>query len=122
MSHLPALITDLALILVMAAVTTIIFKKLKQPVVLGYILAGLLVEPQIAFLPNVQDNNSISIWAEIGIIFLLFNLGLEFSIKKIVKVGPVAAPTGLFETLMMMAIGYVVGGDGRRWTGSFWAE
>lgn len=110
MSHLPALITDLALILVMAAVTTIVFKKLKQPVVLGYILAGLLVEPQISFLPNVQDNNSISIWAEIGIIFLLFNLGLEFSIKKMVKVGPVAAPTGLFETLMMMAIGYVVGG------------
>lgn len=110
MSHLPALVSDLALILVMAAITTVIFKKLKQPVVLGYILAGLLVEPQISFLPNVQDNSSISIWAEIGIIFLLFNLGLEFSIKKLVKIAPTAAPTGLFETLMMMAIGYVVGG------------
>jgi len=110
MSHLPSLITDLALILGIAAITTILFKKLKQPVVLGYILAGLLVEPEINFLPNVQDSNSITVWAEIGIIFLLFNLGLEFSIKKMAQVGPVAAPTGVFEVLTMMVIGYVAGG------------
>lgn len=110
MSHLPSIITDLALILVIAGITTIIFKKLKQPVVLGYILAGFLVVPQFSFLPNVRDTSSISVWAEIGIIFLLFNLGLEFSVKKLAKVAPVVAPTGIFEILMMMATGYLVGG------------
>ena len=65
MSHLPSIITDLALILVVAGITTIIFKKLKQPVVLGYILAGFLVVPQFSLLPNVQDTSSISVWAEI---------------------------------------------------------
>ncbi|HUH73990.1 MAG TPA: cation:proton antiporter [Chitinophagales bacterium] len=110
MSHLPSIITDLALILVIAGITTIIFKKLKQPVVLGYILAGFLVVPQFSLLPNVQDTNSISVWAEIGIIFLLFNLGLEFSVKKLANVAPVAAPTGVFEIVMMIATGYLVGG------------
>lgn len=110
MSHLPSIITDLALILVVAGITTIIFKKLKQPVVLGYILAGFLVVPQFSLLPNVQDTNSISVWAEIGIIFLLFNLGLEFSVKKLAKVAPVAAPTGIFEIVMMIGTGYLVGG------------
>lgn len=109
MSHLPSIITDLALILVIAGITTIIFKKLKQPVVLGYILAGFLVVPQFEFLPNVKDTSSISVWAEIGIIFLLFNLGLEFSVKKLARVAPTAAPTGIFEVIMMIATGYLVG-------------
>ncbi|MCO5234429.1 MAG: cation:proton antiporter [Chitinophagales bacterium] len=110
MSHLPSIIVDLAIILMTAGVTTIIFKKLKQPVVLGYILAGLLVKPIIFFLPSIKDSSSISIWAEIGIVILLFNLGLEFSVKKMAKIGAVAAPTGVFESMMMLATGYIVGG------------
>ncbi|MCO5230061.1 MAG: cation:proton antiporter [Chitinophagales bacterium] len=110
MSNLPPIIVDLAIILVTAGVTTIIFKRLKQPVVLGYILAGLLVKPIIFFLPSIKDSSSISIWAEIGIVILLFNLGLEFSIKKMAKIGAVAAPTGVFESMMMLATGYIVGG------------
>ena len=109
MAHIPELIIDLALILIVAAITTIIFKRLKQPVVLGYIMAGMLVQPQIKFIPTIHDSTSISIWAEIGIIFILFNLGLDFSIKKLAKLGSVVGPSGLFETSMMMAIGYIVG-------------
>ncbi len=85
--HLPALITDLALILVAAAVTTLIFKKLRQPLVLGYIVAGLLVGPHVSLVPTVSDEANIQTWSEIGVIFLLFSLGLEFSFKKLIKVG-----------------------------------
>ncbi len=107
MSHLPALIADLALILVCAGVMTLIFKKLKQPLVLGYIVAGLLASPHISFTPSVIDKASIATWAEIGIIFLLFALGLEFSFKKIMKVGGpavIAACTIIF-CMMLLGVG-----------------
>ena len=107
MSHLPALVADLALILVCAGVMTLIFKKLKQPLVLGYIVAGFLASPHITFTPSVIDKASIGTWAEIGIIFLLFALGLEFSFKKIVKVGGaavIAACTIIF-CMMLLEIG-----------------
>ncbi len=109
MMHLPPLIQDLAIILMTAAVTTILFKALKQPVVLGYILAGLLVGPQIPLIPTVTDSENLKIWAEIGVIFLLFGLGLEFSFKKLMRVGFSATTTGVFEALFMLAFGYFVG-------------
>lgn len=109
MAHVPQLIVDLSLILTMAGIITLIFKKLKQPVVLGYILAGLLVGPNFHLFPTITDIKTIEIWAEIGVIFLLFNLGLEFSFKKLVKVGNTAAITGLFEVSLMLITGFVTG-------------
>lgn len=109
MSHLPVLIIDLALILAAAGVTTLLFKKIRQPLVLGYILAGLLVGPHVKFVPTVTDNESIHIWAEIGVIFLLFSLGLEFSFKKLVKVGGSASVTAVVEVVSMLLIGFVAG-------------
>ncbi len=107
--HVPALIQDLALILCTAAITTLLFKWLKQPVVLGYIIAGLLVGPNFKLLPTVGDLDGIRIWAEIGVIFLLFGLGLEFSFKKLVSIGGHAAITGIFEISCMMGAGYLAG-------------
>ncbi len=109
MTHVPQLIIDLSLILTMAGIITVIFKKLKQPIVLGYILAGLLVGPNFHLFPTITDIKTIEIWAEIGVIFLLFNLGLEFSFKKLVKVGNTAAITGLFEVSMMLVTGFITG-------------
>lgn len=109
MIHLPQLITDLALILAAAGLTTIIFKKFRQPLVLGYILAGFLVGPHFSFVPTVFEEKSITIWAEIGVIFLLFNLGLEFSFKKLAKVGGPASITAVIEVICMLAFGFITG-------------
>lgn len=109
MAHLPHLITDLALILGAAAFITLVFKKLKQPLVLGYIIAGFLVGPYVHWLPTVTETENIRIWAEIGVIFLLFSLGLEFSFKKLLKVGGSASVTAIVEVIVMVAIGYGVG-------------
>ena len=109
MSHLPTLIQDLALILVIAGITTLLFKKLKQPLALGYILAGLLVGPNFSLLPTISDMDGVKVWADIGVIFLLFSLGLEFSFKKLAKVGGTAGITGLFEIICMMLLGYISG-------------
>ena len=93
MHSLPPLISDLALILIVAGLVTVLFKRLKQPLVLGYIVAGFLAGPHMPYLPTVQDQSSIETWSNIGVIFLMFSLGLEFSIKKILKMGmrPVVA-------------------------------
>ena len=109
MNHLPTLISDLALIMICAGIITILFKKLKQPVVLGYILAGILVGPYFPLWPTAVDKANIQIWADIGIIFLLFSLGLEFSFKKIVNVGKSAIITASTNILFMLLIGYNVG-------------
>ena len=109
MNELPGLIKDLALISIYAAVVLLIFKKIKQPVVLGYILAGMLVGPQIPFLPSITDTENIHIWADIGVIFLLFSLGLEFSFKKIVNVGKSALIAATSNILCMLFFGYQVG-------------
>ena len=109
MSHLPKLIEDLAYLLGIAGITTLLFKYLKQPVVLGYILAGLLVGPNFSLLPSISDTENVEIWAEIGVIVLLFSLGLEFSFKKLVKVGGMAGITGIFEITLMMVLGYYTG-------------
>ena len=84
MSELPHLIKDLALILVVAGIVTIIFKRLKQPLVLGYVVAGFLVSPNMPYTMSVVDIADIHTWADIGVMFLLFSLGLDFSFKKIV--------------------------------------
>src|ERR1044071_3639924 len=97
MGHLPKLIEDLALILITGAITTLIFKKIRQPVVLGYILAGFLVGPHLSITPSVADHENVETLAEIGVIFLLFSLGLEFSFKKLMHVGGAASITALVE-------------------------
>lgn len=109
MTHLPPLIADLGLILSVAAVTTILSKVLKQPVVLGYLVAGFLVGPHVGFIPTVLDEGSIHTWSEIGVIFLLFSLGLEFSFKKLAKVGGTASVTALTTVLFMLGAGFVTG-------------
>jgi len=109
MSHLPPLITDLGLILSVAAVTTLVFKWIKQPLVLGYIVAGFLVGPHVDFLPTVMDEGNIRTWSEIGVIFLLFSLGMEFSFKRLIKVGGSAAVTALTTVLFMLGAGYATG-------------
>jgi CPA2 family monovalent cation:H+ antiporter-2 len=109
MSHLPGLINDLALILMTAGVVTLVFRKLKQPVVLGYLLAGFLVGPHFLHVPTVTDQPNVQIWSEIGIIFLLFALGLEFSFKKLAKVGGAAGVTAVIEVVGMIGVGFVAG-------------
>lgn len=109
MTHLPDLIQDLAFILMTAAIVTLLFRKLKQPVVLGYLIAGFILGPNFKFFPSVKDAANISIWAEIGVIFMLFGLGLEFSFKKLTKVGKSASITATFEILSMLGLGYVAG-------------
>lgn len=109
MSELPELVQDLALILVVAGFVTLLFKKLKQPLVLGYIVAGFLVSPHMSYTMSVVDKDDIQTWADIGVIFLLFSLGLDFSIKKILKMGAspiIAACTIIFS---MMVLGVIVG-------------
>lgn len=108
MEHLPNLISDLAFILILAGIVTLIFKKLKQPLVLGYVLVGLLVGPSIKFF-HIYDLNSIKIWSEIGVIVLLFSLGLEFNFKKLIKVGGTGTITALFEFVVMFSVGYLIG-------------
>ena len=109
MHHLPTLISDLAMIMIYAGIITVLFKRLKQPVVLGYIVAGIIVGPHFDFLPTAADKENIQIWADIGVIFLLFSLGLEFSFKKIVNVGKSAIITASANILFMLLIGYHVG-------------
>jgi monovalent cation:H+ antiporter-2, CPA2 family len=109
MQHLPPLIYDLALVLIAAAVISLIFKWLKQPVVLGYIIAGFFVGPNFKVFPSVVEIESVKIWAEIGVLFLLFGLGLEFSFKKLLKVGGVAVITALSGVGMTMLTGFLIG-------------
>jgi monovalent cation:H+ antiporter-2, CPA2 family len=113
MGHLPDLIRDLALILIAGAVVTLIFRKIKQPLVLGYIIAGFLVGPHFKFVPTVADIANIEILAEIGVIFLLFSLGLEFSFKKLMRVGGAASITAFVEIAFITVAGYLTG----KWMG-----
>ena len=87
MAELEPMIKDLALMLMVAGIVTLVFKKLKQPLVLGYIVAGFLVSPHMPYTASVVDLTSIHMWADIGVMFLLFSLGLDFSFKKILKMG-----------------------------------
>ena len=109
MDSLPALFSDLALILVTAGVTTVIFKWLKQPVVLGYIIAGFLIGPNFPWFPVVNDHTSVETWSEIGMVFMLFGIGLEFSFKKLKKVGGTVGITALTELVTMCIVGFLLG-------------
>ena len=109
MSELAPLISDLALIMVCAGIMTLIFKKLKQPLVLGYIVAGFLASPHFRWTPSVTDISSIHTWSEIGVVFLLFALGLDFSIKKLMKVGGSAVISACAIILSMIVVGVSVG-------------
>lgn len=107
--NVESLITDLALILLLGAVVTVLFKWLRQPVVLGYIVAGFLASPNFTLLPSVSEMDNIEFWAEIGIVVLLFSLGLEFSFKKLVNSGGSAVVTALIIIAGMMVTGFLVG-------------
>lgn len=109
MQHLPQMIVDLALILGVAAVSTLIFSRLRQPVVLGYLIAGFVVGPHFPLWPTAVDSEGVKLWAEIGVIFLLFGLGLEFSFKKLAKVGKSAFIAASFEIVTMSTAGYFFG-------------
>lgn len=103
------LLHDLAIILITAGIVTVIFKLIKQPVVLGYIVAGFLISPHFVFLPSVVDNENINAWADIGVIFLLFTLGLDFSLKKLMAVGGTAFIATSLNMVGMIAIGHTLG-------------
>ena len=109
MESLPALFSDLALILVTAGITTVIFKWLKQPVVLGYIIAGFLIGPNFEWFPVINDHTSVETWSEIGMVFMLFGIGLEFSFKKLKKVGGTVGITALTELVTMCLVGFLLG-------------
>src|SRR5688572_11844879 len=113
MGHLPKLIEDLALILIVGAITTLLFRRIKQPLVLGYIIAGLLVGPHFSLTPTVADTENVETLAEIGVIFLLFSLGLEFSFKKLMRVGGSASITAFVEIAFITMAGYFAG----KWMG-----
>ncbi len=106
MAEIPYLVKDLALILMVAGIVTLIFKRLKQPLVLGYIVAGFLVSPHMPYTMSVIDESDIKTWADIGVIFTLFSLGLDFSFKKIVKMGasPIIATVVIVFCMMMLGI------------------
>ena len=97
------------MILVTAGITTVIFKWLKQPVVLGYIIAGFLIGPNFEWFPVINDHTSVETWSEIGMVFMLFGIGLEFSFKKLKKVGGTVGVTALTELVTMCVVGFLLG-------------
>ena len=106
MAELPALIEDLALILIVAGIVTLIFKRLKQPLVLGYIVAGFLVSPNMPYTTSVADMSNVHLWADIGVMFLLFSLGLDFSFKKILRMGasPIISTCTIIFCMSMLGV------------------
>ena len=109
MSELPTMIPDLALMLIVAGIVTLIFKRLKQPLVLGYIVAGFLVSPHMPYTASVADRENIQLWADIGVMFLLFSLGLDFSFKKILKMGISPFISTMVIIFSMSMLGVIVG-------------
>ena len=109
MNSIDSLISDLAFILLLGAIVTLLFKWIKQPVVLGYIVAGFLASPNFTPLPSVTTEANIEFWAQIGIIVLLFSLGLEFSFKKLLNTGGSAVVTAVVIVAGMMATGFIIG-------------
>ena len=109
MSEIAPFISDLAVILVAAGIFTLLFKRLRQPVILGYIVAGLVAGPAVPWVPSVTDPANIKIWADIGVIFLLFAMGLEFSFRKLLGVGGTAVIAAAVIVTGMMSAGYLAG-------------
>lgn len=109
MQEIPALISDLTAILVLAAITTLLCKKINLPSVLGYILAGFLVGPVVEFIPTIHDMANIEVWSDIGVIFLMFGLGLEFSLHKMAEVGVPGFLSAGIQALGMGIVGFFLG-------------
>jgi len=107
--HIPALITDLAVMMLTAGIITIVFKKIKQPLVLGYILAGFLLSPYFPWFADIVDTSAIETWSEIGIIFLMFHLGLEFNMHKLQEIGSTAIITCIVNVVGMLGLGVLAG-------------
>jgi CPA2 family monovalent cation:H+ antiporter-2 len=107
--HAISFIQDLAVIMLVAGVVTILFHRLKQPVVLGYIVAGFIIGPHTPPFALIHDEDTIKILAELGVIFLMFCLGLEFSLRKLFKVGATAFIAAFLEITLMIWIGYEIG-------------
>src|SRR5688500_236028 len=106
--HAHDLVKALAIVLCVAAITTVVFQRLRQPVVLGYIIAGLIIGPHVP-IPLVADLTIVQTLSELGVILLMFSLGLEFSLRKLIQVGPTAGVTALIQASLMVWLGYVVG-------------
>ena len=109
MHEIPALIPDLTMILVLAAITTTLCKKINLPSVLGYILAGFLAGPVVDFIPTINDMGTIEVWSDIGVIFLMFGLGLEFSVHKMAEVGVPGFLSAGVQALGMGVVGFFLG-------------
>jgi CPA2 family monovalent cation:H+ antiporter-2 len=107
--HGEGFIQDLAMIMLVAGIVTIVFHRLKQPVVLGYIIAGVILGPYTPPFPLIQDEYTTQILAELGVVFLMFSLGLEFSLKKLAHVGATAFVAALLEIAVMIGLGYAIG-------------
>jgi len=108
MHDAPDFLRALTIVLCVAAVTTVVFQRLHQPVVLGYIIAGLIVGPHVP-IPLVADNETVQTLSELGVILVMFSLGLEFSLRKLGQVGPRAGLTALLETSIMVWLGFLTG-------------
>src|SRR4051812_23194031 len=106
--HAHELIKALAIVLCVAALATVLFQRLRQPVVLGYIIAGLIVGPHVP-VPLVADAEIVQTLSELGIILVMFSLGLEFSLRKLIQVAPTAGITGTIQCGLMVWLGYIVG-------------
>lgn len=109
MQDIPVLITDLAILLTVAALTTLLCKKINLPSVLGYILAGFLAGPVVNFLPTIEDIEGIEVWSDIGVIFLMFGLGLEFSLHKLAQVGGPGFLSAGIQAAGMGGVGFLLG-------------
>lgn len=109
MFELPPLIQDLAVILGVASIVTLLFQRIHQPIVLGYLVAGVIIGPYTPPHALVNDIPNIKILSELGVIFLMFSLGLEFNFHKLTRVGISASITGIFEVILMIVLGIVTG-------------
>src|SRR5262245_39951321 len=121
MHHANEFLQTLAIVLCVAAVTTVVFQRLKQPVVLGYLLAGMVVGPHIP-IPLEAESHIVHTLAELGVILLMFSLGLEFSLSKLLKVGATAGFVAVVQCSLMVWLGYVIGlAFGWSWLTSLYA-
>ena len=107
--HLPHMITDVAVMLLTAGIITILFKKIKQPLILGYILAGFLISPYFPMFFTAEDTESINLWSEIGVIILMFHIGLEFNLHKLARMGGTAIISAIVKMAGVLVTGYAVG-------------
>lgn len=107
--HIPSMIVDLAIMLTTAAIVTIVFKKIKLPLILGYIMAGFMIGPYFPLFFDITNQESIDIWSEIGVVIILFHIGLEFDFHRIVKIGSTAIVTAAIKMSGVMIVGYIFG-------------